>query len=93
VGGNVYNHTLIDKSFSAGVCTVGPAITETGAAPSVQLAWMANINTICPGLTPFIYWDGIGGSQNYTITNPAVFSELYNISQWQEHTQSGMDAN
>jgi hypothetical protein len=90
VGEDVYNYknTPIPFEAAGGVCTVGPtlhkpfAITETGAIGSVnQLAWLKNMNTLCPGLTALVYWDGIGGVNSYAITDPAVFQELHAIGQ------------
>jgi hypothetical protein len=92
VGEDVYNHTLGPMPFEAagGVCTVGPtlgkpfAITETGAIGAAnQLAWLANMNTLCPGLSALVYWDGVGGggTQNFAISDPSVFSVLHDIGQ------------
>jgi beta-mannanase len=83
VGEDVYNMTTAPEPFAAAVCTVGPslgkpfAITETGAVGVTnQLAWLANVKTACPALSAFVYWDAVGSTQSFAITNPSVFEAL-----------------
>jgi len=92
VAEDVYNYKQTPEGFDVapGVCSVGPslgkpfAITETGAMGTAnQLAWLANINTLCPGLSALVYWDGIGGADSFAITDPSVFSMLHEIGQHQ----------
>jgi len=86
IGEDVYNKTPNAEPFAAAVCTVGPAlgkpfaITETGASGAAnQIAWLANVNSTCPGLSAFVYWDAVGSAQNYDITDAAVFAALLSI--------------
>jgi mannan endo-1,4-beta-mannosidase len=88
VGEDNYNKTPYPVPFAATVCTVGPqlgkpfALTETGAGGVTnQLAWLDNVKTACPGLTAFVYWDAIGGAQNYVISDPSAFAALKAIGE------------
>jgi len=87
VGEDVYNTTNTAEPFAAAVCTVGPtlgkpfAITETGATGVTnQVAWFANVKTVCPALSAFVYWDAIGSAQSFAITDPSAFAALQAVS-------------